>query len=146
VSEYYPEILADELLVDTAAYWMVKDPLRFDVVLTPNLYGDILSDMAAAWGGGLGLAPSLGLGDGVAIAEPVHGSARDITGKGIANPTASILSAALLLRYHWHMADTASRVEEAVRAALKAGHHTADINAEGALSTEAFTDKVLEYL
>jgi homoisocitrate dehydrogenase len=146
VSEYYPEILADELLVDTAAYWMVKDPLRFDVVLTPNLYGDILSDMAAAWGGGLGLAPSLGLGAGVAIAEPVHGSARDITGKGIANPTASILSVALLLRYHWHMADTASRVEEAVRAALKAGHHTADINAEGALSTEAFADKVLEYL
>ncbi|NWF70811.1 MAG: isocitrate/isopropylmalate dehydrogenase family protein [Chloroflexi bacterium] len=146
ISEYYPEIFTDELLVDTAAYWMVKDPLRFDIVLTPNLYGDILSDMAAAWGGGLGLAPSLNLGDGVAIAEPVHGSARDITGKGIANPTAAILSAALLLRYHWHQPEVAARVEEAVRMTLKAGHHTADINPDGALSTSAFTDKVLENL
>jgi homoisocitrate dehydrogenase len=146
VSEYFPEIFTDELLVDTAAYWMVKDPLRFDVVLTPNLYGDILSDMAAAWGGGLGLAPSLGLGDGVAIAEPVHGSARDITGKNIANPTASILSVAMLLRHHWRMPDIASRVEEAVREALKAGFHTSDINPDGALSTTAFADKVIEYL
>jgi homoisocitrate dehydrogenase len=146
VAEYYPEILTDELLVDTAAYWMVKDPLRFDVVLTPNLYGDILSDMAAAWGGGIGLAPSLNLGDGVAIAEPVHGSARDITGKGIANPTASILSIAMLLRHQWNMPDTALRVEEAVRAALRAGHYTSDINADGAVSTEVFAEKVIENL
>ena len=142
VAEHYPTIVTDELLVDTAAYWMVKDPTRFDVVLTPNLYGDILSDMAAAWGGGLGLAPSLSMGSGVGIAEPVHGSAPDIAGKGIANPTAAILSVALLLRHYWARHDAAQRIEDAVYRSLHAGQHTADINPEGALSTEAFTDAV----
>ncbi len=142
IASDYPEIVTDELLVDTAAYWMVKDPTRFDVVLTPNLYGDILSDMAAAWGGGLGLAPSLSVGDNIAIAEPVHGSAPDIAGRGIANPTASILSVAMLLRHHWHRLEDAQRVETAVYAALKQGDHTADIFSEGALSTQEFTDHV----
>jgi homoisocitrate dehydrogenase len=146
ISEYYPEIITDELLVDTAAYWMVKDPLRFDVLLTPNLYGDILSDMAAAWGGGLGFAPSLNLGDGVAIAEPVHGSARDISGQGIANPTATILSAAMLLRHHWKLPAEAERIDAAVRAVLIAGYHTSDIHGADALRTEAFTDKIIEQL
>ena len=92
ISSAYENIETDELLVDTAAYWMVKEPTRFDIVLTPNLYGDILSDMAAAWGGGLGLAPAINLGEEVAIAEPVHGSAPDIAGKGLANPTAASLA------------------------------------------------------
>ncbi len=146
VSELFPEIATEELLVDTAAYWMVKDPTRFDVILTPNLYGDILSDMAAAWGGGLGLAPSLSIGDDVALAEPVHGCAPDIAGKNIANPTAAIMSAAMLLRHHWHRNETAQRVEDAVRATLRDGAHTADIYAEDAISTTAFTEKVCEYL
>ena len=146
VAEAYSEITTDELLVDTAAYWMVKDPTRFDVILTPNLYGDILSDMAAAWGGGLGLAPSLNLGDEVAVAEPVHGCAPDIAGKGIANPTATILSIAMLLRHHWHRRDLARAVEAAVRQALEAGYHTADISPEDAISTQAFTDKVCGFL
>lgn len=146
ISEFFPEVFTDELLVDTAAYWMVKDPLRFDVVLTPNLYGDILSDMAAAWGGGLGIAPSLNLGDGVAIAEPVHGSARDISGKGVANPTAAILSTALLLRNYWRMPDEAQRVENAVRKTLSEGYHTGDIAPDHALSTAQFTDRVIERL
>lgn len=146
ISEHFPEIVTEELLVDTAAYWMVKDPTRFDVLLTPNLYGDILSDMAAAWGGGLGLAPSLSLGDGVALAEPVHGCAPDIAGKGIANPTASILSAAMLIRHHWHLHDEAQRIEDAVRATLADGAHTADIAVEGAISTQEFTDRVCAYL
>jgi homoisocitrate dehydrogenase len=146
VSENYQDILTDELLVDTAAYWMVKDPTRFDTVLTPNLYGDILSDMAAAWGGGLGLSPSLSVGDGVAIAEPVHGSANDIAGQGISNPTAAILSIAMLLRHHWGLPDAANRVEAAVRAALSEGHHTKDIYAEGAVSTQTFTDRVCAHL
>ena len=107
VGAQFPQIITEELLVDTAAYWMVKDPTRFDVILTPNLYGDILSDMAAAWGGGLGLAPSLSIGDGVALAEPVHGCAPDIAGKGIANPTATIMSAAMLLRHHWQRNEAA---------------------------------------
>ena len=146
IAREFPEIITDELLVDTAAYWMVKDPTRFDVVLTPNLYGDILSDMAAAWGGGLGLAPSLSVGDEIAIAEPVHGSAPDIAGRGIANPTAAILSVAMLLRHHWRLPDKARLVQEAVYAVLKEGKHTADIYAEGALSTQEFTDSVCAYI
>jgi homoisocitrate dehydrogenase len=146
ISADYPEIVTDELLVDTAAYWMVKDPTRFDVILTPNLYGDILSDMAAAWGGGLGLAPSLNIGDDVAIAEPVHGCAPDIAGRGIANPTAAILSIAMLLRHHWYRRDLARKVEDAVRAALNEGSHTADIYPESALSTQVFTERVCAHL
>ncbi|MEO8392854.1 MAG: isocitrate/isopropylmalate dehydrogenase family protein [Chloroflexota bacterium] len=146
VAEKFPEIITEELLVDTAAYWMVKDPNRFDVILTPNLYGDILSDMAAAWGGGLGLAPSLSLGEGVALAEPVHGCAPDIAGRGIANPTATILSGAMLLRHHWHRHEAALRIENAVRQTLSEGAYTADIYAENAISTTEFTDKVCKHL
>jgi homoisocitrate dehydrogenase len=146
VGAHYPEITTEELLVDTAAYWMVKNPTRFDIILTPNLYGDILSDMAAAWGGGLGLAPSLSIGEGVALAEPVHGCAPDIAGKGIANPTATILSVAMLLRHHWERYNDALRVENAVRATLEQGIHTADIYAEDAISTEQFTDQVCAHL
>jgi homoisocitrate dehydrogenase len=120
IGGFYPEVTTDELFVDTAAYWMVKDPSRFDVILTPNLYGDILSDMAAAWGGGLGLAPSLSVGSDSAIAAPVHGSAGDIAGQGIANPTAIILSLAMLLNYQWHRADAARRIEAAVRPTQRA--------------------------
>jgi homoisocitrate dehydrogenase len=146
VAANYPEIETDELLVDTAAYWMVKEPTRYDIILTPNLYGDILSDMAAAWGGGLGLAPSVNIGENVAIAEPVHGSAPDIAGQGIANPTATILSVAMLLRHHWQMHREAKLVEDAVRASLTEGAHTNDIYAEGAISTEAFTERVCSHL
>jgi homoisocitrate dehydrogenase len=146
VAGEYPDVATDELLVDTAAYWMVKDPLRFDVLLAPNQYGDILSDMAAAWGGGLGLAPSLNVGDGVAMAEPVHGCAPDIAGRNIANPTATILSVAMLLRYHWMQPEAARRIECAIRSALNDGMHTGDIYPENALSTTAFTDEVIKRL
>jgi homoisocitrate dehydrogenase len=146
IGEQYPDIETDELLVDTAAYWMVKDPTRFDVILTSNMYGDILSDMAAAWGGGLGLAPALNLGDDVAIAEPVHGSAPDIAGKGIANPTAAILSLAMLLHYHWDMPEEALAIQNAVLTTLSDGDHTVDIYVEGAISTEAFTESVIQHL
>lgn len=146
IAPEYPEIVTDELLVDTAAYWMVKDPSRFDIILTPNLYGDILSDMAAAWGGGLGMAPSLSLGDRVGIAEPVHGSAPDISGKGIANPTAAILSVALLLRHHWRQHELARTLEDAVRATLETGDYTADIRADGAVSTSLFAESVCRHL
>jgi homoisocitrate dehydrogenase len=142
IAGYYPEIMTDELFVDTAAYWMVKDPTRFDVILTPNLYGDILSDMAAAWGGGLGLAPSLSMGEGIALAEPVHGSAPDIAGQGIANPTAAILSVAMLLRHFWNRQDAATRIENAVRTTLDSGGYTADIYSDGSISTREFADQV----
>jgi homoisocitrate dehydrogenase len=146
VAEEFPEIMTDELLVDTAAYWMVKDPTRFDVILTSNMYGDILSDMAAAWGGGLGLAPSLSVGKGIAIAEPVHGSAPDIAGRGIANPTATILSVAMLLRHHWRRLEAAKQVEDAVYATLNEGDHTIDIYSTDAISTMEFTDHVCSHL
>ncbi len=146
VSHHYKNIETDELLVDTAAYWMVKEPTRFDIVVTSNMYGDILSDMAAAWGGGLGLAPALNLGDSVGIAEPVHGSAPDIAGRGIANPTAVILSAAMLVRHHWKKADIATAIEEAVYTTLSDGGNTADIVGSGGVSTQEFTDSVCSKL
>ena len=146
ISGAYEDIETDELLVDTAAYWMVKEPTRFDIVLTPNLYGDILSDMAAAWGGGLGLAPAINLGEEVAIAEPVHGSAPDIAGKGIANPTAAILSAAMLVRHHWKRPQLAVSIDEAVYAALNEGDYTPDIMGGRGISTRRFADAICRKL
>lgn len=146
VGEQYPDIQTDELLVDTAAYWMVKDPTRYDMILTSNMYGDILSDMAAAWGGGLGLAPALNLGDDAAIAEPVHGAASDIAGKHIANPIAAILSVGMLLRHHWRMPEYAQVIEDAVRVTLEDGDYTVDVFAEGAISTSEFTERVIDHL
>jgi homoisocitrate dehydrogenase len=146
IAEQYPEIETDELLIDTAAYWMVKEPTRFDIVLTTNQYGDILSDMAAAWGGGRGFVPALNLGADVAIAEPVHGSAPDIAGRGIANPVAAILSAALLVRYHWHQPDIAHNIEQAVYDTLHDGRYTFDVQTNSASNTAEFGDLILEKL
>lgn len=111
----------EEMLVDTAAFNLASNPERFDVIITTNLFGDILSDEAACWMGGMGLAPSLNWGEGIALAEPVHGSAPDIAGKGIANPVAAVLSAALLARYAWRMPQAAARIEAAVDDVLEAG-------------------------
>lgn len=108
----------DELLVDVAALKMVDSPHIFDTIVTTNLFGDILSDAAAHWGGGLGLAPSLNWGDGVAVAEPVHGSAPDIAGTGQADPLAAVLSAAMLLDYVWERPDLAERIRSAVTSVL----------------------------
>ncbi|CDF86220.1 3-isopropylmalate/3-methylmalate dehydrogenase [Pseudomonas knackmussii B13] len=113
----------DERLVDVAALQLVECPEGFDMIVTSNLFGDILSDLACHWGGGLGLAPSLNLGDGLALAEPVHGSAPDIVGSGRANPLAAILSAALLLRHHWQDEANARRIERAVEAFLREEGH-----------------------
>lgn len=125
----------DELLVDIAALKMIAEPERFDVIITTNLFGDILSDEAAYWMGGMGLAPSLNWGEGVALAEPVHGSAPDIAGKGIANPIAAILSAALLARYAWDLPEAAGRIETAAGAVLDAGLPA---------TTEAITQAILD--
>ena len=108
------DIEVDELLVDVAALKLLEDPTRFDVIVTTNLFGDILSDAAAHWGGGLGYAPSLNWGDACAVAEPVHGSAPDIAGQGLANPIAAILSGAMLVRYVWGNLDAARRIEQAI--------------------------------
>jgi len=106
----YP-LQIEQALVDIAAYRLLAEPHRFQVIVTTNLFGDILSDIAAHWCGGMGRAPSLNLGNGLAIAEPVHGSAPDIAGRGIADPTATMLSAALLYRLHWNQPDLANAIE-----------------------------------
>jgi homoisocitrate dehydrogenase len=119
-SQIPAHITIDELLVDVAALKMVSAPNIFDTLVTTNLFGDILSDAAAHWGGGLGLAPSLNWGDTIAVAEPVHGSAPDIAGTGQANPLAAVLSAAMLLDYVWDRADLAKRIRAAVTTVLAA--------------------------
>ncbi len=118
-----PETTIDELLVDVAALKMVGSPESFDVIVTTNLFGDILSDAAAHWGGGLGLAASLNWGDDLAVAEPVHGSAPDIAGQGIANPLAAVLSTALLARFVWGLSEVADRLETAVQQTLAADNY-----------------------
>ncbi|NPV87381.1 MAG: isocitrate/isopropylmalate dehydrogenase family protein [Anaerolineae bacterium] len=127
----------EEMLVDNAAYQLAVDAGRFAVLVTTNLFGDILSDVAARWCGGMGLAPSLNLGDDCAVAEPVHGSAPDIAGRGIANPAAAMLSAALLARYVWKEEDAARRIELAVQLALQT---------PGENTTAAITRRVLAAL
>jgi homoisocitrate dehydrogenase len=133
----------DELLVDTAAMYLASQPERFQVLVTTNLFGDILSDIAAVWCGGLGLAPSLNWGESAALAEPVHGSAPDIAGRGTANPIAAILSAALLVRWAWGLPDSAGRIEQAVWTALKEDFPPLDSAASPALSTAAITQAIL---
>jgi homoisocitrate dehydrogenase len=112
------EIQTEEILVDVAAYRMLSAPEKYDVIVTTNLFGDILSDAASYWCGGLGMAPSLNLSHDLALAEPVHGSAPDIAGKGLANPIAAILSAALLVRFAWKNEAVAQRIELAVNNCL----------------------------
>lgn len=132
-------LAVDELLVDVATLKMVAEPERFDVVVTTNLFGDILSDAAAHWGGGLGLAPSLNWGDNIAVAEPVHGSAPDIAGQGVANPIAAILSGALLARFVWGDERGAVRVETAV-------HQTLAQTGGKLIGTQTITKAILQRL
>ncbi len=144
VAEDYPDVQVEDMLVDAAAMWLVKDPVRFDVLLAPNLYGDILSDLAAGLVGGLGLAPSANVGDNqVAVFEPVHGSAPDIAGRGIANPIAAFLSGALALE-HLGRREEAKRLRIAIFAALQTGPLPPDLG--GDATTTAFTETVLHAL
>ncbi len=127
VAAEFPDVVAEEMLVDTAAMWLAKSPQRFDVIVTTNLFGDILSDLAAGLVGGLGIAPSANIGAGhVAVFEPVHGSAPDIAGKGTANPLGAILSAAMLLDHLGERA-AARQVREAVTNTLSANVATPDL-------------------
>jgi len=144
----FPEVKINEVLVDTAAMLLASKPEQFDVVVTTNLFGDILSDLASVWGGGMGVAPSLNIGQHVAIAEPVHGSAPDIAGKGIANPSGAILAAALLLRYHWNEPELALRIESAVSTAIANGARTPDMGpaSDGKATTRHVVDAVIEAL
>ena len=128
----YPEVEYSEMFVDNAAMQIVKNPAQFDVIVTENMFGDILSDEASMITGSIGMIPSSSLGDGTrGLYEPIHGSAPDIAGQDKVNPTACILSAAMMLRYSFGMAAEADEVEAAVNAVLDKGLRTADMMAEG---------------
>lgn len=139
----FADVELDHLYVDNAAMQIVRDPRAFDVIVTGNLFGDILSDLAAVIPGSLGLLPSASLGGSVGLFEPIHGSAPDIAGKGIANPVGTMLSAAMMLRHSLGEAEAADAIEVAVRAAL-ADDPTVDLG--GTRNTEAFTAAVVERL
>jgi 3-isopropylmalate dehydrogenase len=149
VAKEYPEVELYNMLVDNAAMQLVRDPNQFDVIVTGNMFGDILSDEAAMITGSIGMLPSASLGTGkLGMYEPVHGSAPDIAGKGIANPLATIMSAAMMLRYSLDQNEAADAIEKAVEAALESGARTGDIATEGdkVLSTIEMTDIVIEKL
>ena len=143
VAAEFPAITVKELLVDSAAMNLVKSPQSFDVLVTTNLFGDILSDEASALVGGLGVAPSANVGGGTPVFEPVHGSAPDIAGKGIANPVGALLSSALMLETLGEP-QAAGRLRQAVLDTLASGLRTADLG--GAASTRQFTRAVCERL
>jgi 3-isopropylmalate dehydrogenase len=149
LAKQYPDVELDHLYVDNCAMQLVTNPAQFDVVATGNLFGDILSDIAGALTGSLGMLPSASLGDGTAIYEPVHGSAPDIAGKGIANPLGAILSVAMMLEMTAKRGDLARAVENAVTAVLDDGLRTADLgSADGKppVGTEEMGSAVLERL
>ena len=132
VGLHYPDVELDHMYVDNAAMQLVKAPRKFDVIVTGNMFGDILSDEAAMLTGSIGMLPSASLNESnQGLYEPSHGSAPDIAGKGIANPLATILSVAMMLRFSLDQASAADRIEAAVKNVLAAGLRTADIHAEG---------------
>ncbi len=144
----YPDVLLEHLYVDNAAMQLLARPKDFDVILTDNMFGDILSDEAAMLAGGIGMLPSASLGDGPGLYEPVHGSAPDIAGRGVANPLAAILSAAMLLRHSLGLPEEAGRVEEAVGRVLDNGARTADLARPGetSIGTRDMGERVLRAL
>ena len=139
VAEEYPQVELSNMYVDNAAMQLVRNPKQFDVIVTSNIFGDILSDEASMITGSIGLLPSASLAKGnFGMYEPVHGSAPDIAGKDMANPMATILSAAMMLRYTFGLGEEADAVEKAVKKVLADGHRTHDIAGDGekAIGTE----------
>jgi isocitrate dehydrogenase (NAD+) len=144
VAQKHPKIEAAEMIVDAAAMTMVRDPNRLGVLVTENLYGDILSDLGAGLVGGLGIVPGANIGDEYAVFEAVHGSAPDIAGKGYANPTAVIQSAVMMLR-HLHEASAADRIEKALTEVYRKGAvRTRDLG--GTSSTQEFVAAIVAEL
>jgi 3-isopropylmalate dehydrogenase len=149
VHAQYPDVALDHMYVDNAAMQLVRAPKKFDVVVTGNMFGDILSDEAAMLTGSIGMLPSASLdANGKGLYEPSHGSAPDIAGKDLANPLATILSVAMMLRFSLNQPEAAARIEQSVQAVLKVGLRTADIWAEGTqkVGTRAMGDAVVAAL
>lgn len=143
VAEEYSDVEASDYYIDAACMYMAMKPQMFDVIVTTNMFGDIVSDLAAGVVGGLGLAPSANIGDKHAIFEPVHGAAFDIAGKGIANPTAMILTACMMLR-HFGYVDAADLVEKAVEKVISEGKTTPDLG--GNLKTMEMAEEIVRLL
>lgn len=143
VAQRYPNIAFDDKIIDAACMDLVLNPYRYDVLVAPNLYGDIISDLGSALVGGLGVAPGANIGDHAAVFEAVHGSAPDIAGKDLANPTSAILSAAMMLK-HLGMLAEGKRIEDAVAKAFASGKMTGDLG--GDLSCSDFTKAVIDNL
>ena len=131
VARDYPDVTLEHVLVDNCAMALVQRPTQFDTIVTENTFGDILSDEAAILAGSMGMLPSASLGGTVGLYEPVHGTAPDIAGQGVANPIAAILSSAMLLRYSLDLVDAAAKVDRAVLRVLEQGYRTADIAVAG---------------
>lgn len=145
----YPEVTQTNMYVDNAAMQLVRWPGQFDVIVTGNMFGDILSDEAAMITGSIGMLPSASLGEGtLGLYEPVHGSAPDIAGQGIANPIATIMSVAMMFRYSLNLQSQADQIEKAVAAAMASGARTKDIAVEGetVLSTKEMTQRIIDNL
>jgi 3-isopropylmalate dehydrogenase len=153
VAREYPDVTLEHVLVDAAAMFLVTKPAHFDVIVTENLFGDILTDEAAVLGGSMGTMPSASLGDGKnrfglprGLYEPIHGSAPDIAGRGVANPIGTILSAALLFRHSLGLQQEAMAIECAVACALSNAHRTADLGGKPGLTTQQMTDVICGYV
>jgi 3-isopropylmalate dehydrogenase len=149
VSKDYPDVELSHMYVDNAAMQLVRAPKQFDVMVTTNMFGDILSDCAAMLTGSIGMLPSASLdSSGKGMYEPIHGSAPDIAGQGVANPLATILSVAMMLRYSLNQAAMAERIEQAVNAVLDKGLRTADIHTQGMtrVSTKVMGDAIVTEL
>ena len=148
MSKDYPEVELSDMLVDNAAMQLVRNPAQFDVVVTTNMFGDILSDEASQITGSIGMLPSASLGNSTrGLYEPIHGSAPDIAGQNKANPIATILSAAMMLLYSFNLKAESDNIVEAVDKVLNAGYRTADLCHGGSyLSTVEITDKIIENL
>ena len=129
VAKEYPEVELTHMYVDNAAMQLIRNPKQFDVILTGNIFGDILSDAASMLSGSIGLLPSASTGKGVGLYEPIHGSAPDIAGQGIANPLATISSASMMLRYALNEGDAADKIDDAVKKSLAQGYRTGDLGA-----------------
>ncbi|HSG06034.1 MAG TPA: 3-isopropylmalate dehydrogenase, partial [Nitrospiria bacterium] len=148
VHKDFSDVELSHMYVDNCAMQLIRDPRQFDVIVTSNLFGDILSDEAAMLTGSIGMLPSASLGGKTAMYEPIHGSAPDIAGQNIANPLATMLSAAMMLEYSFNQKKAADEIEGAVLRVLEQGFRTADIYAEGTtkLGTKEMGDKVIEEL
>ena len=149
IAKEYPEVELSHMYVDNAAMQLVRNPKQFDVIVTGNIFGDILSDTASMVVGSIGLLPSASIGDKTAVYEPIHGSAPDIAGQGIANPIATIESAAMMLRYSLGQTEAALKIQDAIKNVLKDGYRTKDLaayDAKEVVSTTEMGDIIANYI